>query len=133
MVTERLDFPDNIFPDHEDLTGWYVHTTINLSTWELFKNVGINSLFKLVSVLQPYSEEVLKDGDYVVLARLDSAGSFTPLSTGIAILAEHQPEILEQINYLGKDGANEAYLIEREEFIELLFDNRSLLHVFCAY
>jgi AAA family ATP:ADP antiporter len=133
MVTERLDFIDNSFPDHDDLTGWYVNTTINLASWELFKNVGINSLFKLVSVLQPFSEEILAEGDHVLLARSVDAGDFTPLSTGIAIIADHQPEILEQIRYLGTDSKSEAYLIERGEFIELLFDNRSLLHVFCAF
>jgi hypothetical protein len=133
MVTERLDFMDNSFPGHEDLTGWYVNTTINLAAWELFKNVGINSLFELVSLLQPFSEELLAEGDQVLLARSVDAGDFTPLSTGIAIIADHQPEILEQIRYLGTDSASEAYLIERGEFIELLFDNRSLLHVFCAF
>ncbi len=133
LVTERLDFPDNSFPGHEDLAGWYVSTTINLTAWQLFKNVGIDCLFKLVSVLQPYSEEVLADGEWVLLARSATAGGSTPLSSGIAIIAAHQPEILEQIRYLGTDGASEAYMIERGEFIELLFDNRSLLHVFCAY
>ena len=133
MVTERLDFPDNSFPDHEDSAGWYVNTTINLAAWKLFKNVGINSLFKLVSVLQPYTEEDLSEGDHVLLARSGSAADYTPLSTGIAIIAAHQPEILEQIRYLGAEGACDAYLIEREEFIELLFDDRSLLHVFCAF
>jgi hypothetical protein len=133
MVTERLDFPDNSFPGHEDSAGWYVNTTIILAAWKLFKNVGINSLFKLVSVLQPYSEEVLTGGDYVMLARSSAPGGFTPLSTGIAIIAAQQPEILEQIRYLGTDGAIEAYLIERGEFIELLFDDRGLLHVFCTF
>ncbi|MFH0757639.1 MAG: hypothetical protein V2B15_10155 [Bacteroidota bacterium] len=133
MVTERLDFPDNSFPDHEDSARWYVNTTINLSVWKLFKNVGINSLFKLVSVLQPFSEEQLSGGDYVVLARSESAVGISPLSNGIAIIVAYQPEILEQIRYLGTEGTREAYLIEREEFIELLFDDRSLLHVFCAF
>jgi hypothetical protein len=133
MVTERLDFPDNSFPDHEDPARWYMDTTMKLTTWKLFSNVGINSLFKLVSGLQQYSEELLFEGDYVVLARSDAAEDFTPISKGIAIIATHQPEILEQIRYLGTFGTCEVYLIEREEFIELLFDDRSLLHVFCSY
>jgi len=133
MVTERLDFPDNSFPDHEDTARWYMDTTMNLTTWKLFLNVGINSLFKLVSGLQPFSEELLSKGDFVVLAKSAAAEGFTPLSTGIAIIAAHQPEILEQIRYLGAFGTCEAYLIEREEFIELLFDDRNLLHVFCSF
>lgn len=133
MVTDRLDFSDNSFPSHEDPATWYVNTTINLTAWQLFKNVGINTLFKLVSVLQPYSEELIEGGDCVVLARSASAGDMAPLSTGIAIIAAHQPELMEQIRYLGTDKACEAYVIEREEFIELLFDERSLLHVFCAF
>ncbi len=133
MVTERLDFPDNSFPDHEDSARWYVNTTINLAVWKLFKDVGINSLFKLVSVLQPFSEEQLSEGDYVVLARSETAVGLSPLTNGIAIIAVYQPEILEQIRYLGTEVTREAYLIEREKFIELLFDDRSLLHVFCAF
>jgi len=108
-------------------------TTMKLTAWKLFLNVGINALFKLVSGLKPYSEEVLSEGDYVVLAKSAAAEEFTPLSSGIAIIAAHQPEILEQIRYLGTIGTCEAYLIEREEFIELLFDDRSLLHVFCTF
>ena len=133
MVTERLDFPDNSFPDHEDAARWYVDTTMKLTAWKLFLNVGINALFKLVSGLQPYSEDLLAKGDYVVLARSAEAEEFTPLSSGIAIIAAHQPEILEQIRYLGTIGTCEAYLIERGEFVELLFDDRSLLHVFCTF
>ena len=132
LVTERLDFPDNSFPGHEDLAGWYVNTTINLIAWKLFKNVGINCLFNLVSVMQPYSEEALEEGEKVVIARSGETAGSAPLSTGIAFIAAEQPEILEQIRYLRKRGESEAYLIERGEFIELLFDNRSLLHVFCA-
>jgi hypothetical protein len=132
LVTERLDFPDNSFPGHEDLAGWYVHTTINLIAWKLFKNVGINCLFNLVSVMQPYSEEALDEGDKVVLARSGKTSGSAPLSAGIAFIAAEQPEILEQIRYLRKRGESEAYLIERGQFVELLFDNRSLLHVFCA-
>ncbi len=133
MVTERLDFPDNSFPGHKDVARWYMDTTMRLSAWKLFLNVGINALFKLVSVLEPYSEELLFEEEYVVLVRSASAEENTPLSSGIAIIAEHQPEILEQIRYLGTIGACEAYLIERGEFTELLFDNRSLLHVFCDF
>ncbi|MCP4310929.1 MAG: MFS transporter [Bacteroidetes bacterium] len=133
MVTERLDFQDNSFPGHEDSARWYVNTTINLVAWKLFKNVGISSLFKLVSLLQPFSWDLIPGGDYVLLVRAVSAGYLSPLTEGIAIIAEHQPEILEQIRYLGNDGAREAYLVEREKFIELLFDDRSLLHVFCAF
>ena len=133
MVTERLDFPDNSFPDHEDVAGWYMDTTMKLATWKLFLNVGINALFKLVSELKPYSEEFLSEGEYVVLARSAAADEFTPLSSGIAIIAAYQPEIIEQIRYLGTIGTCEAYLIEREKFTELLFDDRSLLHVFCTF
>ena len=133
MVTERLDYPDNSFPDHEDAAGWYTDTTMQLTAWKLFLNVGINALFKLVSEVEPFSEESLQDGDKVVLARSDSAEEFTPLSSGIAIIAEHQPEILEQIRYLATIEACEVYLIERAKFTELLFDNRSLLHVFCGF
>jgi hypothetical protein len=133
LVTERLDFPDNSFPDHEDSARWYVHTTINLAVWKLFKDVGINSLFKLVSVLKPFTEELLDEGDMVVLARSETASEQSPLSSGIAIIASNHPEILEQIRYLGTGGAHEAYLVERAMFVELLFDNRSLLHVFNAF
>ncbi len=133
MVTERLDFADNSFPDHEDVAKWYMNTTMKLTAWKLFLNVGINVLFKLVSELQPYSDELLIEGDYVVLARSAAAEEFSPLSSGIAIIAAYQPEILEQIRYLGTIGTCEVYLIEREKFIELLFDDRSLLHVFCTF
>jgi hypothetical protein len=133
LVTERLDFPVHSIPDQGNLAGWYVETTMNLAAWKLFKNVGINSLFKLVSALQPYSTEQTHQGDFVLLARSEAAADFSPLSSGIAIIAVQQPEILEQIRYLGTDRAHDAYLIEREKFIELLFDDRSLLHVFCAF
>lgn len=133
MVTERLDFPDNSFPDHKDAARWYMDTTIRLTAWRLFMNVGIHSLFKLVSGLKPYSEELISEGDYVVLARSAATAEFTPLSWGIAIIAAHQPELLEQIRYLGTIGTCETYLINREEFVELLFDDRSLLHVFCTF
>ncbi|MCK4750744.1 MAG: hypothetical protein KAT15_26985, partial [Bacteroidales bacterium] len=111
---------------------WYMDTTMRLTAWKIFMNVGINTLFKLVSALLPFSEEQLAEGEYVVLARSVATGDFTPLSSGIAIIAVHQPEILEQIRYLATDGKCEAYLIEKEVFIELLFDDRSLLHVFCG-
>ncbi len=133
LVTERLDFPDNSFPGHEDAAKWYMDTTRRLTAWKLFANVGINALFKLVSGLHPYSGDLLAEGDFVVLARSAAAEDFTPLSSGIAIIAVHQPEILEQIRYLGTIGTCEAYLMERREFIELLFDDRSLLHVFCTF
>jgi AAA family ATP:ADP antiporter len=133
LVTERLDFPDSVFPGHADSATWNVHTTINLTAWKLFKNVGINSLFRLVSVLQPYDEERLSQGDFVVLARSEETVGLSPLSNGIAIIAAQQPEILEQIGYLGTDGAHEVYMAEREEFIEQLFDDRGLLQVFCTY
>ena len=38
-----------------------------------------------------------------------------------------------QIRVLGTIGTCEAYLIERGEFVQLLFDDRSLLHVFCTF
>ncbi len=95
--------------------------------------MGISSLFKLVSLLQPFSWDFIPEGDVVLLARAVSAGEFSPLSNGIAIIAEQQPEILEQIRYLGKEGVREAYLVEREQFKELLFDDRSLLHVFSSF
>jgi len=133
LVTERMDFPDSSFPEHEDAARWYVNTTINLVAWSLFKNVGISSLFKLVSILHSFSWDAISQGDYVLLVRSSLAGGFPSLSNGIAIIAEQQPEILEQIRYLGEDGVREAYLIEREEFIELLFDERSLLHVFGGF
>jgi len=133
LVTERLDFPDNSFPGHEDMVRWYVDSTMRLSNWKLFLNVGINSLFKLVSIARPFTEEWTVDGGSVILARSVSAEDFTTLSNGIAIIAANQPEILEQIRYLATIGACEAFLIDRKEFVELLFDDRSLLHVFCNF
>ncbi len=133
LVTERLDFPDNSFPGHEDMVRWYLDTTMRLTSWKLFENVGINSLFKLVSILRPFSEEWSADGDSVILARSLSADEFTTLSGGLAIIAAYQPDILEQIRYLGTIGACEAFLIDRKEFVELLFDDRTLLHVFCSF
>ena len=90
----------------------------------------MGSLFKLVSIARPFTEEWAIDRDTIVLARSVSAEEFTTLSDGIAIIAANQPEILEQIRYLGTIGACEAFIIDRKEFIELLFDERSLLHVF---
>jgi hypothetical protein len=110
-----------------------METTIHLTRWKLFAEVGINALFKLVSGIHPFTEEQLSEGDYVVLAKSASAEEFSPLSSGIAIIAEHQSDILEQIRYLGTIGTCEAYLIDREQFIELLFDDRSLLHAFCDF
>jgi hypothetical protein len=133
LVTERLDFPDNSFPGHEDMVRWYLDTTVRLTSWKLFMYVGINSLFKLVSIARPFGEEWTVDGDTVILARSVSAEEFPTLSKGIAIIAANQPDILEQIRYLGALGACEAFLIDRKEFIELLFDERSLLHVFCGF
>ncbi len=133
MVTERLDFQDNSFPGFDDAARWYVNTTINLASWKLFKDVGISSLFKLVSLLQPFSWDLIPEGDKVLLARAGAAGELSALSNGIAIIAEQQPELLEQIRYLGKDGIREAYLVERDQFKELLFDDRSLLHVFSLF
>jgi hypothetical protein len=133
LVTERLDFPDNSFPGHEDMLRWYLDTTMRLTSWKLFMHVGINSLFKLVSIARPFTEEWAIDRDTIVLARSVSAEEFTTLSDGIAIIAANQPEILEQIRYLGTIGACEAFLIDRKEFVELLFDERSLLHVFCSF
>ena len=133
LVTERLDFPDNSFPGHEDMVRWYLDSTMRLTTWDLFENIGINALFKLVSIARPFSEEWTLDGDTVILARSVSAEEFATLSNGIAIIAANQPEILEQIRYLGTIGACEAFLIDRKEFVELLFDDRSLLHVFCSF
>ena len=133
MVTERLDFQDNSFPGFDDAARWYVNTTINLASWKLFKDVGISSLFKLVSILQPFSWELIPGEDLVLLARAGAAGELSPLSDGLAIIADQQPEIMEQIRYLGKEGVREAYLVEREQFKELLFDDRSLLHVFSSF
>jgi len=133
LVTERLDFPDNSFPGHEDMVRWYLDTTIRLTSWKLFSNVGINSLFKIVSISRPFTDEWSPDGDSVILARSLSAEEFSNLSHGIAIITAYQPEIMEQIRYLSTIGACEAFLIDRKEFVELLFDNRDLLHVFCSF
>jgi hypothetical protein len=133
LLTERIDFPDNSFPVHEDMIRWYIDTTMRLASWRLFINVGINSLFKLVSIARPFTYEWPADKDTVILARSVSEEEFSILSGGIAIIAAFQPEILEQIRYLATIGACEAFLVERKEFVELLFDDRSLLHVFCSF
>ncbi|MDF1575141.1 MAG: hypothetical protein P1P86_08140 [Bacteroidales bacterium] len=133
LLTERLDFPDNSFPGHEDMVRWYLDTTMRLTSWTLFLHVGVNSLFKLVSIARPFTDEWSAGTDSVILARSVSAEEFTTLSNGIAIIAAHQPEILEQIRYLGTIGACEAFLIDRKDFVELLFDERSLLHIFCSF
>ncbi len=133
LVTERLDFPDNSFPGHEDMVRWYLDTTMRLTSWKIFRNVGVNSLFKLVSIARAFSDEWSAEEDSVILARSISAEEFTTLSNGIAIIAAHQPEILEQIRYLGTIGACETFQIDRKEFVELLFDDRSLLHVFSNF
>ena len=133
LVTERLDFPDNSFPGHEDMVRWYLDTTMRLTSWKLFSNVGINSLFKIVSIARPFTDEWSPDADSVILARSLSAEEFSNLSHGIAIITAYQPEIMEQIRYLSTIGACEAFLIDRKEFVELLFDNRDLLHVFCSF
>ena len=69
----------------------------------------------------------------MVLARAPSVTTQSPLATGMAMIAVEHPEILEQIRYLGKEGIREAYLVERGQFKELLFDDRSLLHVFNSF
>lgn len=112
LLTERLDFPDNSFPGHEDMVRWYLDTTMRLTTWKLFMNVGINSLFKLVSITRPFTEDWAIDGDTVILARSVSEQEFSTLSHGIAIIGVNQPEILEQIRYLGTIGACEAFFID---------------------
>jgi hypothetical protein len=133
LLTERIDFPDNSFPEHEDMVRWYLDATMRLTSWKLFMNVGINSLFKLVSIARPFSDEWPADKDSVILARSVSTEEFSTLSNGIAIIAAYQPEILEQIRYLATIGACEAFLVDRKDFVELLFDERSLLHVFCSF
>jgi hypothetical protein len=133
QLTERLDFPDNSFPGHEDMVRWYLDTTMRLTAWKLFANVGINSLFKIVSIARPFTDQWSADGDAVLLARSFSTEGFTNLSNGIAIITDYQPEIMEQIRYLSTIGACEAFLLDRKEFVELLFDDRSLLHVFCSF
>jgi hypothetical protein len=106
---------------------------MKLITWKMFQKVGINSLFSVVTIARPFSDKSEVDEHSVVLARSLSAEEFSTLSEGIAIIATHQPEILEQIRYLGSIGACEAFLIDRKEFVELLFDDRALLHATCSY
>ncbi|TFH25377.1 MAG: hypothetical protein E4H10_09455 [Bacteroidia bacterium] len=133
LVSGRLDFPSHISPINDEMVNWHLKTTMKLSTWKLFQKVGINSLFSLVTISRPFSEKSAVDENSVILVRSVSAEGFPVLSDGIAIIASHQPEILEQIRYLGTIGACEAFLVDRKEFVELLFDDRALLHVFCSF
>ncbi len=133
LVSGRLDFPPHISPVNDEMVNWHLETTMKLTTWKLFQKVGINSLFSLVAISRPFSEKSAVDENSVILVRSISSEEFSILSDGIAIIASHQPEILEQIRYLGTIGACEAFLIDRKEFIELLFDDRALLHVFCSF
>ncbi len=131
-VIGRLDLPLNVDPTNNALLNWYLETTMKLTTWKLFEDVGINSLFSLVTQARMYLEESVVDENTVILVRSVSAEEFSNLSDGIAIIASHQPEILEQIRYLGTIGACEAYQLNRREFVELLFDDRALLHACCS-
>jgi hypothetical protein len=133
LVSARPDFPKQISPVNDDMVHWYLETTMKLTAWKLFQKIGINSLFSLVTKAKPFSEKTPVDENSVILARSVSTQEFSVLSDGIAIIAAHQPEILEQIRYLGTIGACEAFLINRREFIELLFDDRALLHVCCSF
>jgi hypothetical protein len=133
LVSDRRDSPNHISPIDDNMVQWYLDTTMELTTWKLFQKVGINSLFSLVTRARPFSEKSQVDENSVILVRSVSAEGFLTLSDGIAIIASHQPEILEQIHYLGTIGACEAFLVDRNKFIELLFDDRALLHVFCSF
>jgi hypothetical protein len=133
LISDRLDFPTHISPIDDDKLEWYLETTMKLITWKLFQKIGINSLFSLVTRAKPFTEKLPVDENSVILVRSVSAEEFSTLSDGIAIIASHQPEILEQIRYLGTIGACESFLIDRKEFIKLLFDDRALLHVFCSF
>jgi len=132
MVSARPDFPKHLRPVNEDVIHWYLETTMKLTSWKLFQKIGINALFALVTKAKAFSEKTPVDENSVVLARSHSVEEFSILSDGIAIIASHQPEILEQIRYLATIEACDAFLIHRKEFIELLFDDRALLHVFCS-
>ena len=131
LVSERLNFPKHMAPISDDMINWHLETTMKLTMWKLFHKIGINSLFSLVTRARPFSEKSHVDENSVILARSISAEEFSILSDGIAIIASHQPEILEQIRYLGTIGACEAFLIDKKEFIELLFDDKALLHASC--
>jgi len=133
LVSGRLDFPPHISPINDEMVKWHLEATMQLTAWKLFQKIGINSLFSLVTIARPFSDKSSVDDSSVILVRSISAEEFSILSDGIAIIASHQPEILEQIRYLGSIGACEAFLIDRKEFIELLFDDRALLHVFCNF
>jgi len=133
LVIGRPDFPKHLSPVNDDRIQWYLDTTMKLTSWKLFQKIGINSLFSLVTKSRAFSEKTPVDDQSVILARSVSGEEFSILSDGIAIIASHQPEILEQIRYLVTIDACEAFLIDRKEFIELLFDDRALLHVICDF
>jgi len=132
-VVGRLDLPIHIDPTNNALLEWYLDTTMKLTTWKLFQNVGINSLFSLVTMARMFLEETEVDENSVILVRSISDEEFTNLSGGIVIIGSYQPEILEQIRYLGTLGECEAYHLDKNEFVELLFDDRALLHACCSF
>jgi hypothetical protein len=132
-VAGRLDLPIHIDPKNNALLDWYLETTLKLASWKLFENVGINSLFSLVTLARIFIEEREVDEHSVILVRSISAEEFSNLSDGIAIIGSHQPEILEQIRYLGTLGECEAFQFDKKEFIELLFDDRALMHACCSF
>lgn len=133
MLTQELDFPDNQFPGRDNIVLWYMDSTMRLSEWEIFRNAGINSLFRLVSRMRSYDEQEAAAEDTVCLVRSLNAKENPDLSGGMAFIPSYEPAILEQIRYLAKIGASEAYLIDQDDFREILFDDRSLLHVFCEF
>jgi hypothetical protein len=132
-VVGRLDLPIHIDPTNNALLDWYLDTTMKLTTWKIFQNVGVNSLFSLVTLSTMFFDESVVNEDSVILARSISDEEFTNLSEGIVIIGSHQPEILEQIRYLGTLGECEAFHLDRKEFVELLFDDRALLHACCTF
>lgn len=133
LVSGRPDFPKHMSLVTDERIQWYLESTMKLTTWKLFQKIGINSLFSVVTRARPFTEKSEVNENSVILARSVSSEEFSILSEGIAIIASHQPEILEQIRYLGTIGACEAFLIDRKEFIELLFDDRALLHASCSF
>ncbi|MEZ5072063.1 MAG: hypothetical protein R2751_14180 [Bacteroidales bacterium] len=132
-VHQRFEFADHFFMVRNDPSDWLMDTTIGLNRWGLFANVGLNTLLNLASKLHPFRNDLPGDGEYVVLARSETPGTYAPLSAGLGMIISEHPEIMEQIRYLWANGTCEAYLIELEVFVEMLFDNRGLLHVFCAF
>ena len=72
LVTERLDFPDNSFPGHDDAARWYVNTTINLASWKLFKKRGNKQPFQTGFGPSALLRELISEGDMVLLARSGS-------------------------------------------------------------